>query len=323
MWESAVEWFVFTFLNIPKDNVLGGAIAFFIADYIKIIVMLFAIVFIVAVIRSFILPARIKAILSKRSEYIGNALAASFGIITPFCSCSAVPLFIGFIETGIPLGVTFSFLIASPLINEVAIGILWASFGWKITAIYIGSGLLIAILGGIVLGRLGLEKWLEDSVVRVHAAQAADGGTAGSGVIKFSWETRLRMSWAYTIDLVKKIAPYIAIGVGIGALIHGYAPADLVAKVAAKSNPLAVPVAVAIGVPLYSNAAGIIPVVTALIGKGVPLGTALAFMMAVTALSLPEAIILRKVLKIPLLVTFFGIIALAIVFTGYLFNLII
>lgn len=327
MWERAVHWFVFEFLKIPPSDLLGEAIAYFIYDYVKIILLLVVVVFVVAVIRSFILPSRIKQILSDKNEYFGNVLAASFGIVTPFCTCSAVPLFIGFIEAGIPLGVTFSFLIASPLINEIAIGILWSSFGWKITAIYIGSGLMIAILGGIVIGRLKLEHWLEDTLLSQKARLADDGGQAAvqpaGAVIRFSWSTRLTMAWGYTADLVKRIAPYIALGVAIGAFIHGYAPADLLARVATKSNPLAVPIAVLIGVPLYSNAAGTIPVVTALIGKGVPLGTALAFMMAVTALSFPEAIILRRVLKVPLLATFFGIVALAIIFTGYLFNMVI
>lgn len=226
-------------------------------------------------------------------------------------------MFIGFIEAGVPLGVTFSFLIASPLINEIAVGILLTYFGWKITALYIGSGLVIAIVVGIIIGRLGLERWVEEFVY--------DGkGDKGSGkVIRLSWKSRFGVAWAYTKGILKKVAPYIALGVAIGAFIHGYAPQDLIVKVAGRSNPFAVPIAVAIGVPLYANTAGTIPIVTSLIEKGVPLGTALAFMMAVTALSFPEMVILRRVLKKPLLAVFFGTVAIAIILTGYLFNLII
>jgi uncharacterized membrane protein YraQ (UPF0718 family) len=223
-------------------------------------------------------------------------------------------MFIGFIEAGVPLGVTFSFLIASPLINEIAVGILLTYFGWKITALYIGSGLVIAIIVGIIIGRLHLERWVEDFIYEKTA------GRHTGKVIKLAWNSRFRAAWAYTKSILKKVAPYIALGVAIGAFIHGYAPQDLIVKVAGRSNPFAVPIAVAIGVPLYANTAGTIPIVTSLIEKGVPLGTALAFMMAVTALSFPEMVILRRVLKKPLLAVFFGTVALAIVFTGYLFN---
>jgi hypothetical protein len=217
----------------------------------------------------------------------------------------------------VPLGVTFSFLIASPMINEIALGLLWSLFGWKIALIYIGSGLLIAIVAGIIIGRLGLEKWVEDFVYQIKVGKTA------TEAAKLTWKQRSGDAWVYTAGLVKKIVPYIAIGIGIGAFIHGYAPEELLSRIAAKTNPLAVPVAVLIGIPLYSNAAGTIPIVTALVGKGVPMGTALAFMMSVTALSLPEMVILRKVLKKPLLATFFGVVGLAIIFTGYLFNLVI
>lgn len=213
-----------------------------------------------------------------------------------------------------PLGVTFSFLIASPLINEIAVGILLTYFGWKITAIYIGSGLVIAVVVGIVIGRLRFEKWVEGFVF-----EGKSGGHTDR-VVKLPWKMRVRTAWGYTKAIVKKVAPYIALGVAVGAFIHGYAPQDLIVRVAGRSNPFAVPIAVIIGVPLYANAAGTIPIVTSLIGKGVPLGTALAFMMAVTALSFPEMVILRRVLKKPLLAVFFGTVALAIVFTGYLFN---
>jgi uncharacterized membrane protein YraQ (UPF0718 family) len=317
MWQDAVNWFTYGLLGFSKNSILGGAINFFIYDMVKIVVMLAVIIYVIAIVRSFLPVEKVRSILGKKSEYVGNVLAALFGIITPFCSCSAVPLFIGFIEAGIPLGVTFSFLVASPMINEIALGMLWSLFGWKVALIYIGSGLLIAIVSGIIIGRLGLEKWVEEFVYQIKVGKSATESA------KLTWKTRSDDSLAYTIDLVKKVAPYIALGVGIGAFIHGYVPADLLTRVAAKTNPLAVPVVVLLGVPLYSNAAGTIPIVTALIGKGVPMGTALAFMMAVTALSFPEAVILRKVLKVPLLVTFFGTVAVAIIFTGYLFNLVI
>jgi uncharacterized membrane protein YraQ (UPF0718 family) len=317
MWQDTVNWFTYNLLGFSKNSVLGSAINFFIYDMVKILVMLAVIIYVIAIIRSFLPVEKVRIILGKRNEYIGNILAALFGIITPFCSCSAVPLFIGFIEAGIPLGVTFSFLIASPMINEIALGMLWSLFGWKVALIYVGSGLLIAIVSGIIIGRLGLEKWVEEFVYRIKVGKNA------SEAVKLTWKMRSDDSLAYTKDLVKKVAPYIALGVGVGAFIHGYVPADFLNHVAAKTNPLAVPVVVLLGVPLYSNAAGTIPIVTALIGKGVPMGTALAFMMSVTALSLPEAIILRKVLKMPLLITFFGTVAIAIIFTGYLFNLVI
>ncbi|MEW5706665.1 MAG: permease [Actinomycetota bacterium] len=317
MWQRAVDWFTYNLLALSKTSLLGGAINFFIYDIVKILLMLAIIIYAIAIIRSFIPAEKVKAILSRKNEYVGNVLAALFGIITPFCSCSAVPLFIGFVEAGIPLGVTFSFLIASPMINEIALGLLWTLFGWKIALIYISSGLLIAIVAGIIIGRLELEKWVEDFVYQIKA------GNTAMGTIKLTWKNRADDAKNYTLDLVKKIAPYIALGVGIGAFIHGYAPEELLSHVAAKTNPLAVLIAVLIGIPLYSNAAGTIPIVTALVEKGIPMGTALAFMMSVTALSLPEMIILRRVLKKPLLATFFITVGFAITFTGYLFNLVI
>lgn len=317
MWQRAVDWFTYNLLGLDKNAILGEAINFFLYDIIKILVMLTIIIYVIAIIRSFIPPEKIKAILSNRNEYAGNVLAALFGIVTPFCTCSAIPLFIGFIEAGVPLGVTFSFLVASPMINEIALGLLWTLFGWKIAVIYIGSGFLIAVVSGVIIGRLGLEKWVEEFVYQVKVGKNVNQAA------KLTWKNRSDDARTYTLGLVKKIAPYIAVGVGIGAFIHGYAPADFVSNIASKANPFAVPVAVLIGIPLYSNAAGTIPVVTALIEKGVPMGTALAFMMSVTALSLPEMVILRKVLKKQLLAVFFGTVGVAIIFTGYLFNLVI
>ena len=251
----------------------------------------------------------------RKKEYVGNVLAALLGIVTPFCSCSAVPLFIGFVESGVPLGVTFSFLISSPMVNEVALIMLWGLFGWKIALIYIGTGLLVAIVAGIVIGKLKMEKYVQDYVWEMQV---------GSAEIKvMTFREKLDYAREYTLGLLKKIWPYVVVGVGLGAFIHGYVPADFLARWAGRDNVFAVPVAVALGVPLYSNAAGVIPIVHALMEKGMAIGTVLAFMMAVTALSLPEAIILSNVLKKPLLVTFFGIVATAIVIVGYLFNAIL
>ncbi|MDO8885619.1 permease [Candidatus Oleimmundimicrobium sp.] len=317
MWQNAVNWLIYDLLGLDKSSLFGGAVNFFIYDVVKIIFLLFVIIFSVNIIRSFLPPEKIKEMLAGKNKYVGNVLAALFGIVTPFCSCSAVPLFIGFVESGIPLGATFSFLIASPVINEIALGLLWNYFGLKIALIYIVSGLLIAIFGGVVIGKLGLEDWVEDFVYQIKV------GKSVSRAAKLTFKKRSKDAWIYTFGLVKKILPYIVLGVGVGAFIHGYAPEDLLVRIASKSNPFTVPAAVLIGVPLYSNAAGTIPIVVALIEKGVPMGTALAFMMAVTALSLPEMIILRKVLKKPLLATFFGIVTIAIIFTGYLFNMLI
>ncbi|MBE0447445.1 MAG: permease [Actinobacteria bacterium] len=317
MWQEAVDWLTYTLLGLDKGSLLGGAINFFIYDMVKIIFLLTLVIYGIAIIRSFIPADKVRAILSSKNEYVGNVLAGLFGIITPFCSCSAVPLFIGFVEAGVPLGVTFSFLVASPMINEIALGLLWSLFGWKIALIYVGSGLVIAIVAGIIIGRLGLERWVEEFVYQIKVGKTA------TEAMKITWKARSSDAWGYTRALVKKIIPYIAIGIGIGAFIHGYAPEELLSRVAARTNPLAVPTAVLIGIPLYSNAAGTIPIVTALVGKGVPMGTALAFMMSVTALSLPEMVILRKVLKKQLLAVFFGTVGIAIIFTGYLFNLVI
>ncbi|MBA4348947.1 MAG: hypothetical protein C0415_03025, partial [Thermodesulfovibrio sp.] len=238
------------------------------------------------------------------------------GVVTPFCSCSAVPLFIGFVEAGVPLGVTFSFLISSPMVNEVAIVLLWGLFGWKIATIYIGTGLLVAILSGFIIGKLKLEKWVEEYVYKFHSGQEHE-------IIKQTFMERIRYAKWNSADILKRVWLFIIIAIAIGGFIHGYVPQDFLARYAGPQNPFAVPVAVAIGVPLYSNAAGVIPIVYALMEKGLSLGTVLAFMMAVTALSLPEMIILRKVLKIPLLGVFAGIMTVTIIAVGYLFNAIL
>lgn len=309
------DWLVFKVLQISPHTHWGEALNFFVYDTIKILLMLSLIIFIVSIIRSYFPPEKTKKILSHKAEFVGNILAALLGIVTPFCSCSAVPVFIGFVEAGVPLGVTFSFLIASPMVNEVALVLLWGLFGWKIAAIYIVTGLIVAITAGLVIGKLKLEHLVEEYVYQIKVKDRA--------IEELTWPERLEYAKDYTKEILVKVWPYVIVGIGIGALIHGYAPENFLVKYAGKSNPLAVPLAVLIGVPLYSNAAGTIPIVKALMEKGMAVGTVLAFMMAVTALSLPEMIILRKVLKPQLIAIFAGIIALAIIMVGYLFNALI
>jgi uncharacterized membrane protein YraQ (UPF0718 family) len=312
MLKSLADYVVFDLFNLTPTSRIGDALNFFIYDTLKIFLLLTTIIFVVAIVRSSFPPERTKRILSHKREYIGNILAALLGIVTPFCSCSAVPLFIGFVESGVPLGVTFSFLISSPMVNEVALIMLWGLFGWKIALIYIGTGLLVAIVAGIVIGRLKMEKHVQDYVWQMQVGNAE--------IHSLTFREKIDYARDYTLGLLKKIWPYVVVGIGIGAFIHGYVPQDFLAAWAGRDNPFAVPLAVALGVPLYSNAAGVIPIVQALTAKGMAMGTVLAFMMAVTALSLPEAIILSNVLKKPLLAAFFGTVALAITFVGYLFN---
>ncbi|ABQ24654.1 permease [Geotalea uraniireducens] len=315
MLKSFADYIVFTLIGLVPGSRSGEALNFFIYDTLKIFLLLTTIIFVVAIIRSSFPPEKTKRILSHKRKYVGNLLAALLGIVTPFCSCSAVPLFIGFVESGVPLGVTFSFLISSPMVNEVALIMLWGLFGWKIALIYIGTGLLVAIVAGIVIGKLKMEKYVQEYVWQMQV---------GNGKITvMNFRQKLDYAQEYTLGLLKKIWPYVVIGVGVGAFIHGYVPQDFLARWAGRDNPFAVPVAVALGVPLYSNAAGVIPIVHALMEKGMAIGTVLAFMMAVTALSLPEAVILSNVLKKPLLATFFGIVTTAIVIVGYLFNAIL
>ncbi|MDD2367191.1 MAG: permease [Desulfuromonadaceae bacterium] len=312
MLKAFADWMTYIVFGLVQGSQIGEAVDFFIYDTLKIFLLLSTIVYVVAVIRSYFSPERTRRILSHNREYVGNVLAALLGIVTPFCSCSAVPLFIGFVESGIPLGVTFSFLISSPMVNEIALIMLWGLFGWKIAMIYIASGLLVAIVAGIAIGKLKMEKYVQDYVweIKVGATEIQEQ----------TFREKLEYAREYTLGLLKKIWPYVIVGIGLGAFIHGYAPADFLLKYAGRDNPFAVPLAVVIGVPLYSNAAGIIPIVQALMEKGMAIGTVLAFMMAVTALSLPEAVILKNVLKMRLLLTFFGIVGSAIILVGYLFN---
>jgi uncharacterized membrane protein YraQ (UPF0718 family) len=312
MWKAFVDWLVYGVFGLNAQSHLAAALNFFIYDTVKIFFLLAVIIFAVAIIRSFFPPEKTKQILSKFPETVGNILAALLGIVTPFCSCSAVPLFIGFIEAGVPLGVTFSFLVSSPMVNEVALILLWGLFGWKVALIYIVSGVLIAIISGMVIGGLKLEKYVEDYVYQIQMAN--------SEIPNPTWPERLSYAKGYVLEILHKVWLYVLVGIALGGLMHGYAPANLLTKIAGHSNPLAVPVAVLIGVPLYSNAAGVIPIVKVLMDKGMAIGTALSFMMAITALSLPEGIILRKVLKPRLLAIFFGVVAIGIMITGYLFN---
>ncbi|MHB8903555.1 MAG: permease, partial [Patescibacteria group bacterium] len=287
---------------------------FFIFDTLKIFLLLFVIIFAVSYIRTYLPPEKVRLFLAKKSKLTAHTLAALLGIITPFCSCSAVPLFLGFVEAGVPLGVTFSFLIASPMINEIALVLLFGLFGWKIALLYILSGLLIAIISGLIIGRMKVEHLVADFVWQNKLTDKNFTET------KKSQKERAVYALNYALDIIKKVWLYILIGVGLGAWIHGYVPADFLARYAGADKWYAVPLAVLIGIPLYSNAAGVIPLVSALTEKGVAMGTTLAFMMAVTALSLPEFMILKKVMKTKLIVIFASVVGLGIIFTGYLFN---
>jgi uncharacterized membrane protein YraQ (UPF0718 family) len=311
------DWLTFSVLGLVRGSHFGEAIAFFLLDVPKVLLMLLGIITVVTLIRGFFPPERVRVALAGRGLMTGTVAAASFGIVTPFCSCSAVPLFIGFVEAGIPLGVTFAFLISSPMVNEVALVLLWGLFGPGIALVYMAAGLTVAIVGGLVIGKLKMERYVEDYV---WALQGKGGAVVA---LQLTWADRIHDAWAYTKDLVRRILPYLMIGIGIGALIHGYAPTELVAAIGGRSNPFAVPIVVLIALPLYSNAAGTIPIVQALLGKGMPLGTTLAFMMAITAISLPEFIILRRVIRWPLIAAFATVVTIGILCIGYLFNFLI
>ena len=306
-------WLAFDVLGLDPASQLGQAVAFFLFDVPKVMLLLTGIVTLVSFMRSFVSPEKVRSALAGRNAAIGTVAAAGFGIVTPFCSCSAVPLFIGFLEAGVPLGVTFAFLVASPMVNEVAIVLLWGLVGPQLTVAYVVAGLVVAVFAGLLIGRLGLERYVEDYVWKIRAGSVAIND-------KPTVEDRMRDAWRSTRDIVGRVWPYVMVGIGIGAIIHGFVPTELVVQIGGPGNPLAVPALVALGVPLYSNAAGTIPIIEALLGKGLPVGSALAFMMAITALSLPEMVILRKVMKPRLLATFVGIVATGIIVVGYLFN---
>ena len=314
--QPVADWLAYSVFGLAPDSRLGESVAFFLYDVPKIMLLLSGMVFVISVLRTFFSPERTRALLGGKREGVGNVLAAMFGIVTPFCSCSAVPLFIGFVESGIPLGVTFSFLIAAPTINEVAVVMLFGLFGWKVTGLYILSGLVIASVAGMIIGRLKMERFVEDFVWQIQM----NGSTA---IESLTWAERIERAIQSVKEIVGKVWLYVVIGIAAGAGIHGYVPQDALASIMGKSTWWSVPAAVLVGVPLYSNAAGIIPVVSALMEKGIPLGTVLAFMMSVVGLSLPEVIILRRVLKPTLIVVFVGVITGAIILTGYLFNLIL
>jgi len=311
--QPLANWISYSALQLPRDSRLGESLAFFLYDVPKILLLLSGIIFIISMIRSFFSPERTRSLLGGRREGAGNVLAAMLGIVTPFCSCSAVPLFIGFVEAGIPLGVTFSFLIAAPTINEIAIVMLFGLFGWKVAGLYVLSGLTIAILAGWIIGRLKMEQYVEDFVWKVHR-------TVNLTEERLTWQDRISQAGNSVKEIVGKVWLYVLIGIAIGAGIHGYVPDTALVSIMGKQAWWSVPIAVLLGIPLYSNAAGMIPIVSALLEKGTSLGTALAFMMSVIGLSLPEAVILRRVLKLPLLITFFAVITVAIMLTGYLFN---
>lgn len=315
--QNIADWLTYSLIGLQPETHLAESVNFFLYDVPKILMLLAGMIFLVTLVRSFFSPEQARAALGGKREGVGNVLAAGLGIITPFCSCSAVPLFIGFVESGVPLGVTFSFLIATPVVNEVALAMLFGLFGWKIAGLYLVSGLTIAILGGVLIGRLNPEQYVEDFVWQIKTGQQSDV------TYKPSWDDRIRDAGRSTKEIVGKVWPYVVIGIGIGAGIHGYVPEDYLADILGRGSWWAVPAGVLLGVPLYSNAAGIIPVVHALMGKGAALGTALAFMMSVVALSLPEMLILKRVIKTKLIVIFISIVAFAIVLTGYLFNFVI
>jgi hypothetical protein len=311
------SYLTYSLFGLEKGSHLGDAIQFFVYDTPKVMMLLTLIVFVVGMIRSFFTQDRTRKYLTGKRETAGNVMAATLGIVTPFCSCSAVPLFLGFVQAGVPLGVTFSFLIAAPMVNEIALVLLYGLLGWKVAAIYLGSGLLIAIVAGWIIGRLKLENWIEDWVQELRTGEAAVDEE------KLNWLVRIDRGKEAVSDIVGKVWIYVIAGISVGAVIHGYVPEDFMASIMGKQAWWSVPAAVLVGIPMYSNAAGIVPVVEALLGKGAALGTVLAFMMSVIALSFPEMIILRKVLKPQLIAVFIFVVGCGIIFTGYLFNLII
>ncbi|MBZ0299221.1 MAG: permease [Anaerolineae bacterium] len=314
--QTIADFLTYRLLGLSAESHLGQSVNFFLYDVPKILMLLAAMIFMITLLRTFITPEQTRRWLGGRREGVGNLLAALLGVVTPFCSCSAVPLFIGFVESGVPLGVTFSFLVTAPMVNEIALVMLFGMFGWKIAGLYMLSGLTIAIVSGVVIGRLGMEREVEDFVYQVNVNRRMQNPEE-----RLSWHDRFSQALDSTRDIVGKVWPYVLVGIAVGAGIHGFVPDQFLAETLGRDTIWAVPAAVVLGVPLYSNAAGIIPVVSVLMDKGVALGTVLAFMMSVVALSLPEMIILRRVLKPRLIGLYIGIVALGIIATGYLFNL--
>ncbi len=306
-------------LGLSRSSAFGEALHFFIYEVPKVLMLLLAVVFAMGVVHTFISPERTRALLSGRRLGVGNTMAAMLGIVTPFCSCSAVPLFIGFLQAGVPLGVTFSFLISAPMVNEIALGLLFGLFGWRVALLYMAMGLLVAITAGMVIGRLGMERHLEEWVQKLQNSAVDDSFEQG----KLTWPKRFEEGLRHVREIVGRVWLYIVAGVALGAGIHGYVPQDFMASLMGKSEWWSVPAAVLLGVPMYSNAAGIVPVVEALIGKGAALGTVMAFMMSVIALSAPEMLILRKVLRPTLIAVFATVVAAGILAVGYVFNLVL
>ncbi len=305
--------------GLSLESHLGASLHFFLYDVPKVLTLVLTISFLVGTLKSFLEPEKVRRWLGGKRTIVGNILAAMVGIVTPFCSCSAVPLFIGFLEAGVPLGVTFSYLISAPMVNEVAVVLLWGLFGLKVTLIYVGFGVLLAIAAGYIIGLLKLEKWVESFVWELQKArQTEDLDTSAD--IQITWKQRFAEGQYSASEIFKSVWPYVVGGIAIGAGIHGYVPADIITNLAGDRNPFAVPIATAIGVPLYANIAGVLPITEALVNKGMSLGTVLAFTMAVTALSLPEIVILRKVLRPQLLAVFISLVTFGIISIGYLFN---
>lgn len=313
--ERLWDWLLYGALGLDPEARLTETIHFFLYDTVKITLLLAGIIFVITVLRSFMSIERTRAILGGRREGVGNVVAAGLGVVTPFCSCSAVPAFIGFVAAGVPLGVTMSFLIASPLVNEIAIGLLLTLFGWQVTLLYVAAGLTIAIVAGWVLGRVRPERWVEPFVFETTL-----GGSAVDPAAALRFEQRMQMGIEEVGSILRRIWPYLLVGIGLGAVIHGWVPTDFFSTYAGPGSTFGVLIAVAVGIPLYSNAAGIMPMVQALYETGLPMGTLLAFMMSVVALSLPEMILLRRVLKPPLLGLFILVVGIGIVLIGYLFN---
>ncbi|MFW6034841.1 MAG: permease [Halothermotrichaceae bacterium] len=325
MFKWIADIIAYNWLNLLPESKLGAAVHFFIYDVLKIMFLLMIMIFFISILRSFFPPEKTKKLLSrevkeddsllkKLSAYLGNLFASLLGVVSPFCSCSTVPIFIGFVESGVPLGMTFSFLITSPIVNTVALIMLYSIFGWKIGTLYLISGVVVGTIGGIVIGHLGLEHLVEEYVYQIEMDEEEE--------IKMSWEDRLNYARSQVKEIVGRIWKFVLIGIAIGSLLHGYAPEELLTQYAGQGNPLAVIAAVVIGIPLYSSASGTIPIAQALMGKGVALGTALSFMMSVTALSLPEMLILKKVIKPKLIAIFVAVVGISIIGVGYLFNII-
>jgi uncharacterized protein len=312
-------------LGLSIASQLGASLHFFLYDVPKVLTLLIVISFLVGTFQSFLEPERVRALLEGKRTVLGNILAAMVGIVTPFCSCSAVPLFIGFLEAGIPLGVTFSYLMSAPMVNEVAVIMLWGLFGFKVTLIYISFGVGLAIVSGYIIGLLKLEKWVEPFVweLQKYYRERPQEEIAILDLAPLTWRQRFEQGRFQSKEIVRSIWLYIVIGIAIGAGIHGYVPTDFIVKYAGANNPFAVPIAVILGVPLYANIAGVMPITEALVNKGMPMGTVLAFTMAVTALSLPEMVILKKVLRLQLLAVFVGLMTVGIISIGYLFNAIL